>query len=128
MAATLTPVAWMAAGAVGSAAILGALVTPNVRAAVVLGMVAPLAAAVGSWLVVDHTFRQDPLRLMSVMIRALALKALFFVLYVALVIRVIQATPEPFVLSFAAYFIALYAAQALFLRRHFSRPWQAARS
>ena len=128
MAATLNPVSWMAAGALGSATIIGALVTPDVRAAVVLGMVGPLSAAVGSWLVADHTFRQDPLRLTGVMIRALALKALFFLLYVVLALRILQVTPEPFVISFAAYFIALYAAQALFLRRLFSRAWQAARS
>jgi hypothetical protein len=118
----------MTAGAVGSAALAGALVTPGVRAAVVLGMIAPLAAAVASWIVVDHTFRQNPLRLTSVMLGALAVKAVFFLLYVTLALRVIQVTPEPFAISFAAYFIGLYAVQAVFLRRLFSRAWRPARS
>jgi hypothetical protein len=128
MAATLNPVSWMIAVAIGSATLIGALVTPAVRPAVVLGMIAPLAAATISWMIINHTFRQDPVRLTGVMLRALAMKALFFLAYVALAIRVLQVAPQPFVISFAAYFVALYAMEAVFLRRLFSRAWQGARS
>jgi hypothetical protein len=62
------------------------------------------------------------------MLRALAMKALFFLGYVALAIRVLQVAPEPFAISFTAYFFALYAIEAVFLRRLFSRAWQGARS
>jgi hypothetical protein len=128
MAPTLNPVSWMISVAVGSATLVAALVSPAVRAGVILGMIAPLAAATISWVIVNHTFRQDPARLTGVMLRALAAKALFFLAYVAMAIRVLQVTPEPFVVSFAAYFVALYAMEAVFLRRLFSRAWQGARS
>jgi hypothetical protein len=128
MATTLNPVSQMIAAAVASAVVVGAFVTPDVRAAVVLGMVAPLAAAAGSWIVIDHTYRQDPLRVTGVMFRALLAKAVFFLAYVVIVIRGLDVRPEPFAISLAAYFVALYAFEAFLLRRLFSRAWREARS
>ena len=128
MAATLSPVWWMIAGAIGTAAFAGTLVEPDVRAAIVLGMVAPLAAAIASYTAVDSMYRHNPLRVTSVMLRAWGLKAVFFLAYVTAVLRGLGVTPEPFVISLTAYFIALNAAEAVLLRRLFSGAWRDARS
>lgn len=128
MAATLSPVWWMIGGAIGSAAFAGALVAPHIRAAIILGMVAPLAAAIASYAAVDSMYRHNPLRVTSVLLRAWGAKAIFFLAYVTAVLQGLGVTAEPFVVSFTAYFIALHAAEALLLRRLFSRAWRHARS
>jgi len=128
MAATLSPVWWMIGGAIGSAAFAGALVAPDVRAALILGMVAPLAAAVVSYTAVDSMYRHNPLRVTSVMLRAWGAKAVFFLAYVTAVLQGLGVTAEPFVISLTAYFVALHAAEAVLLRRLFSGAWRNARS
>ena len=42
---------------------------------------------------------------------------MFFGVYVTVVMRVLALRPAPFVMSFTSSFIALYAMEALFLRR-----------
>ena len=46
-----------------------------------------------------------------------ALKFVFFVVYVAVMLRLLSLRPVPFVIAFVSYFIALYAMQAFYLRR-----------
>lgn len=81
------------------------------------GMLGPLVSAGATWVAVERTFRSDPGRLTSVLVTGLALKMLFFGLYVAVMLRVVMVRPVPFVAAFTSYFIALYAMEALFLRR-----------
>jgi hypothetical protein len=49
----------------------------------------------------------------------MAIKAVFFGAYVVIMLRVMALRPMPFVFSFTAYFIMLYAMEALFMRRLF---------
>ena len=42
---------------------------------------------------------------------------MFFGVYVVVMLRVMMLRPVPFVVSFTAYFITLYAMEALLLRR-----------
>jgi hypothetical protein len=58
-----------------------------------------------------------PERLAGVMMTGFALKAVFFGVYVVVMLRVMMLRPVPFVVSFTAYFITLYAMEALLLRR-----------
>jgi hypothetical protein len=51
------------------------------------------------------------------MIAALAVKMVFFGGYFVVMLRGFDLRPVPFVVSFAAYFIALHAMEAMFLRR-----------
>ena len=51
------------------------------------------------------------------MITALAVKMVFFGGYVVAMLRGFGLRPVPFIVSFAAYFIALHAMEAFFLRR-----------
>ena len=43
--------------------------------------------------------------------------AAFFALYLTVMLKLLSLRPVPFVVAFVSYFIALYAMQALFLRR-----------
>jgi hypothetical protein len=87
---------------------------------VVLGMVAPLAAAGVSWVLIERTFKRDPQQLTALMIGAFVAKMLFFGAYVALMLALVGVRPVPFVVSFTGYFIALYLTEALLMRRLFA--------
>ena len=53
----------------------------------------------------------------GVRITALAVKMVFFAGYVGVMLRGLDLRPMPFIVSFAAYFIALHTIEATFLRR-----------
>src|SRR5829696_6706631 len=74
-------------------------------------------ASLVSWLAMVRAYRSAPERLTSVMMLGFGAKLLFFGLYVAVMVRVVGLRPVPFVTVFTGYFIALYAMQALFLKR-----------
>jgi hypothetical protein len=81
------------------------------------GMAGPLVSTVGTWIVVARTYATSRDRLTAVMVMGFALKAVFFGAYVVVMLRVLAMRPIPFVVSFTGFFIALYAMEALFLRR-----------
>jgi hypothetical protein len=114
---------WMAAlsavSAIAASAATGAV-------EVWLGMFAPLAVVVGSWVVVARAYDKQPERLTSIMMTAFLGKLVFFGAYVGFVLGVLHARPVPFAVSFTGYFIALYAAQAVCLQRLFSERMRAA--
>lgn len=104
---------WAAVGAMG-----GASVSPEAG----FGMAAPLAAVVSSWLVTARIHAADPARVTGAMVAGLAAKAILFAVYVVVMVRVVEVRPAPFVLSFAGFFIGLYAMEAYFLRQLFAGP------
>lgn len=99
---------WLAASAAG-----GGRAHPEL----LFGMLGPLVSACATWVAVHRTHRAAPDRLMAVLLTGFAVKMLFFGAYVAVMLRVLMLRPVPFVVSFTAYFIALYAMEALFLKR-----------
>ena len=94
--------------------------------AVLLGMLGPLVATTTSWVLSDRTYRRNPLRLTAVMIQAFMAKIVFFGMYVAIMLRVLGVPLVPFMVSFTIYFVVLYFAQALLLRRLFAAGMRAA--
>ncbi len=88
---------------------------------VLLGMLAPLAGAVGTWVLVARTYPSRPERLTSVMVAAFGAKLVWFGAYVAVMLTVMEVRPVPFVISFTMYFIALHLFEALCLKRLFAR-------
>jgi hypothetical protein len=128
MAATLSPVVWMIAGAIGSAAVAGLVTAPDIRAAIVLGMVGPLAATIGTWVAVEQAYRRDPLAVTGVMLRAWLIKALFFTIYLIAVIRGLGVSGQPFAVSLASYFLVLHTVEAMLLKRLFRGAWRVARA
>ena len=108
----------------GAASLVAALAAVAVAgretgADVLLGMLAPLAATAGSWVLIERTFKRDPQRLTALMIGAFGAKMLFFGAYVAVMFTIVGVQPVPFIVSFTGYFIALYLTEALLMRRLF---------
>jgi hypothetical protein len=81
------------------------------------GMLGPLVSACATWLAIEAAHRTSPQRVTAVMIGGFVVKMVFFGAYVALMLRWLELRAVPFVVSFTGYFIALYAMEALFLRR-----------
>jgi hypothetical protein len=113
----MTPIAWMAGASMVSWLALSALAGSRVHPEALLGMLGPLVSACATWFFVRRTHAAAPERLTVVMVMGLALKVVFFGAYVVVMLGALALRPVPFVLSFTAYFIALYAMEALFLRR-----------
>jgi hypothetical protein len=111
---------WMIVTSVISAAVALALSGSDAGGAVLFGMIGPLAAASGSWVLIERTFRRSPERLTSLMAAAFGAKLVFFGLYVAIALRVLMLRPVPFVVSFTSYFVGLYIVEAVYLHRLFA--------
>lgn len=97
-----------------------AVVAPGLDPEVLLGMLGPLASALATWIVVARTAAAAPEKVTGVMVTGLAVKMVFFGVYVAGMLKGAELRPVPFVLSFAGFFIALHAMEAAFLRRLFA--------
>jgi len=95
-------------------------VAPGLNPEVALGMLGPLVSALATWIVVARTAVAAPERTTGVMVTGLAVKMVFFGVYVAGMLKGAGLRPVPFVLSFAGSFIALHAMEAAFLRRVFA--------
>jgi|KBSSwiStaDraftv2_1062776.scaffolds.fasta_scaffold609240_2 hypothetical protein len=115
----MTPVGLMVGAGVGSWLVVAALVDAPTSVAVFLGMLAPLAVTVGTWVAIERVHRRNPADVTRLMMAAFAGKMVFFGAYVAVVLRGLSVRPQPFVISFTAYFIGLYLIEALYLRRLF---------
>lgn len=81
------------------------------------GLIAPLVSVVASWLLIVRAYRRDPASVMGVTMQAFLAKILFFAVYVAVAIRVVGLPARAFGISFVAWFIVLYAAQAVLMGR-----------
>lgn len=88
---------------------------------VLFGMIGPLVAVSGSWILAERTYTARPEALTTAMIAAFAFKLVFFGAYVAVMIGLVHVRPGPFIASFTSYFVVLYGMEALFLRRLFLR-------
>ena len=114
---TITPLAWMGGASavswLGLTAVTGSAAHPEA----LFGMLGPLTSAGATWIAVARTHAVAPQRLTGVLMTGFALKALFFGVYVAVMLMLLGVRPVPFVASFTGYFIALYVIEALFLRR-----------
>lgn len=119
--ASLTPAAVMAGGAFGAAlAAIGigaSLGYEQVARPVFGGMIGPLAAVVASWIVTVQTYRRDPAAVAGMMLKAFFVKAVFFVGYVVVMVKVAELPVRLFGLSFVAFFVALYAVEAVLIAR-----------
>lgn len=87
---------------------------------VVLGMVGPLAAAVGTWIVVERTHARAPERVSGVMVKLFGAKLVLFAAYLAAVVILLSAGHPAFVVSFTCQYVLLHAMEALYLRRLFA--------
>jgi hypothetical protein len=111
------PVWWMAGASLLAWAAVTAVLGLESALEGLAGAAAPLAAAVGSWVVTERTHRTRPERLMSVMVSAFAAKMAFFGAYVILMLGALSLRPVPFMVSFTGSYVTLHAMEAFYLRR-----------
>lgn len=116
----MKPVTWMAVGSLGSAVLIAAAAGRAARVEIVLGMLAPLAAAGVSWELTERVYTRSPQRLTALMISGFAAKLVFFGGYVAVMLKIVGLHPVPFIASLIGYFITLYLFEALLMRRLFA--------
>ena len=95
------------------------LAGPGRGLAIFYGMLGPLVATSGSWVVAETVFKRAPNRLTAAMAGGFGVKMVFFGAYVVVALRVLSLPPVPFVASFTSYFIGLYAIEAMLMRRLF---------
>jgi len=127
----MIPLASMAIGAIGIAAAAAAIASsrgvPEVAPAIFGGMIGPLVAAMATWVLVSQTFRRNPAALTNLMIAAFAVKAVFFGVYAVAMVKLFGMDVAAFGLSFAGFFIALYAVEAALFARLFRAAVQETR-
>lgn len=95
---------------------MSGMAADDVRA-VWLGIAAPVVMAATSWTITTKTWARDQAALLPVMLRAFAVKAMFVVAYVVVMLKVFDARPRAFVLSFSVAYLATHLAEAYCLRR-----------
>jgi hypothetical protein len=121
--ASLTPALVMAVGAVLVALVVVALTSAlgyaGMARPVFGGMIGPATAVVATWIVAVRIYRGNPAALMGVMVIAFLVKVVFFSVYVVVMIKLAELPARPFGLSFMAFFIGLYAVEAILFARLF---------
>ena len=90
---------------------------PGVATEVFYGMFGPLVASAVTWMLVERFDRERPEKVHAVLLTGFFVKAVFFGIYVAAVLRKPGLQAVPFVVSFTGYFLALYGVQAYWLSR-----------
>lgn len=113
----MRPIVWMTGVSLGSWLAIGAIGGDRVNPEALYGMLGVLVAACVTWVAVDRTWRAAPERLTGVLAIGFAAKLVFFGVYVAAMLRLLAVRPVPFAALFVSYLIALYAMEALFLKR-----------
>ena len=113
----MNPVRLMVAGSLGSSLLATALLGDAAGPEVVLGMLGPLVAVTVSWVLIERACQRNPAGVTPLMIKAFAVKMVFFGAYVVVVVGVLDIRPVVFVTSFTGYFLALYFVEAVLLNR-----------
>ena len=121
----MKPAWWMVGAGIASWLAASATTGFEHEVEILLGMLAPLAGAVGTWVLVVRTYPSRPERLTPRMVAAFGGKLVFFGAYVTIMLSVLSLRPLPFVISFTAYFILLNAFEAFCLQRLFVRSMPA---
>ena len=100
---------------VGSA--LAALVVSDAAVEIMLGLVAPLVVALGSWRLMESAYRRSPERLSRLMVRAFLGKLVFFGVYLTVTVGAFPLDRTWFIGAFAISFVVLHLAEAAQLQR-----------
>ena len=116
----MTPIAWMVGLSIVGWAVITLAAAEPVNPELLWGMIGPLASAVITWFLVARAYRTAPERVTGVLVAGFAAKIVFFGLYLAAMLRVLELRVVPFAVAFVGYVVALYALEALFLKRLFA--------
>ena len=125
----MIPLASMAVGAIGVAAAAAVIASsrgePDLAPAIFGGMIGPLVAAMATWVLVTYMHRRNAAAVTNLMIAAFGIKAAFFGIYAVAAVKVFELDVATFGLSFAAFFIGLYAVEAALFARLFRTAQEA---
>ena len=111
---------WVIAIAISAgvgASVFGSGSAEGVVRAVWLGIAGPVVMAAASWTLTTRTWARDKAALLPLMLRAFAVKVMCVVAYVVVMVKVADARPMPFLLSFIGTYLATHLAEAYCLRR-----------
>ncbi len=106
---------WGAMGLAVASGILWAATGRGIE--VLLGVVAPVVTTATSWVSVTRAWATAPASSLAVLIRGFAVKALFFIAWVTIVLKGLEVRPEPFVASLTVSFLVLHLMEAWHLKR-----------
>jgi hypothetical protein len=106
---------WVTMGAAVAAGILWAASGRGIE--VLLGVTAPVLTTAISWVSVTRAWATAPASSLAVMIRGFAVKAVFFIAWVTIVLKGFEVRPEPFVASLTVSFLVLHLMEAWHLKR-----------
>lgn len=109
-----------AAVALAAGSALAALAVPAAAVEILLGLLAPLAVALGSWRLMERAYRRGPEQLARLMVRAFVGKLVLFGLYMILAVGALSLDAAWFAGSFTISFVVLHLAEAAQLQRLFS--------
>lgn len=84
---------------------------------VLLGVGAPVLTTATSWVSMTKAWAASPETSLSVMVRGFAVKALFFIAWVTIVLKGFEVRPAPFVVSLTVSFLVLHLIEAWCLKR-----------
>jgi len=105
-------------GVIAGTVLVGVAVAVSGRGPDVLrGAVAPAVVAAVSWVAIRRAYYRAPETVWPLMVKAFPAKAVFFVGYVVVVLRVLGADVVPFVSSFTVCFLATHLTEAWCVRR-----------
>jgi hypothetical protein len=113
----MRPLAWMGAAGAGAWLLVTAATAGRANPEAFLGMLGPLAVAGATWIVTERTWRRAPGRLTRVAVAGFALRMALFAVFIVAMVRAFTSRPAEFVIGFASCFVAVYAVEAVFLRR-----------
>ena len=81
-----------------------------------LGLLAPLVVALGSWRLMESAYRHSPERLSRLMVRAFLAKLVFFGAYLFVTVGALSLDRTWFIGAFAISFVILHLAEAVQLQ------------
>ncbi|MBM3749963.1 MAG: hypothetical protein FJW21_02105 [Acidimicrobiia bacterium] len=84
---------------------------------VLLGVAAPVLTTAASWVSVTRAWAAAPDTSLAVLIRGFAVKSVFFVAWVTIVLKGCEVRPMPFVASLTVSFLVLHLIEAWCLKR-----------
>jgi hypothetical protein len=85
-----------------------------------VGMAGPLAATIGSWLVLDRVHTRTPDQVSGVMVKLFGAKLVLFGAYVTAAMLLLSSSRITFIVSFVTHYILLHLTEAVYLRRLFT--------
>ncbi len=116
---------------VGAGLLVGLMATTllgmPVLAETALGVLGPMGAACGSWMLIERTMRRDPTQVTPMMMKLFAVKMLFFGGFVVAAVLGLHLRPAPFMVSFTSAFVVMYFLEAFYLQRLFAAGLRASR-